>query len=857
MGGVTEPVTEPPVVISPTTGNDTIYGGALTAAIDGLAGDDLLVLNYSGRPLYEGKEIAYVFIALYDPFALTEIAYTQPPDTFPNYGFEKFSITGFERLDFTASDLFSSRVIATDGNDTLRGGAQSDILNGQLGSNVIYGGAGYDSLGVTPDLLRDWIYGGDDDDTISGVGRNDIADGGAGNDYLGINLSQETVAYRGSMANLIQNPNWINFETYGLSLTRYNDVITVTNIPQFLDAGLGVDDLLIVNRTGLGSIDLETVMTQRVLPSSGLGVTQARNFERLEFTGGEGADSVGGTARDDTIYGGGGNDRLLINDAYGMRGGADLVAGGAGNDTIYGVGAEDTVDGGAGIDTAIVDFRTATQGISGRVGDKIFNLTGVEIVSGVLTNFDDVLALGGFRGELDAGAGNDTAILNYSTSTAAQGNYNFVNLGFNSGRIDFRNAEGYIIGDAAILRNWETLNITGSNQQDRFQTLEGNDTLIGLAGNDSFNAGLGRNLLFGGAGDDGFSGVQGASDTVYGDAGNDSFSNYDLNDILNGGLGIDTVGVNYSANTSGVRLSLHGLAGEWTAMEQIVGNLSNYDDVASLGAQLNGELYGGQGNDLLGLNYVGAASQVVMTTGSNFTSLRITSIAGVNSVTIFHEFEQLNLTASNGNDVLSGLRGSDLLIGLAGNDVLLGNDGNDTVYGGTENDTISGGAGDDSLYGGQAADYITAEGGDDLIYAGLGFDTVLAGIGDDRIYGEAGSDFLIGAIGNDTIYGGDGMDRMNGGDGVDVLIGGADRDIMVGGSGADIFVFDARLATGSDVIADYESIDTLYFRGLAGRNDLSIARGVFDVVITWDTGTLTLVGAARLVVTTELGDLFG
>lgn len=226
------------------------------------------------------------------------------------------------------------------------------------------------------------------------------------------------------------------------------------------------------------------------------------------------------------------------------------------------------------------------------------------------------------------------------------------------------------------------------------------------------------------------------------------------------------------------------------------------------------------------------------------------------------------LFGGNGNDVISCsyrivpttghiIQTVDFLYGEAGNDIIDAGGAEDYVYGGTGNDTIYGGTGFDTIYGGQAADYIAGGGGNDLIYAGLAFDTVLAGIGNDVIYGEAGFDFLIGAIGNDTIYGGDGLDRMHGGEGADVLIGGADRDIMSGGTGGDIFVFDASTATGADVILDFESGDKLYFRGLTGVQDLTVVRGVTDVVITWDAGAVTLISAASIAVTMEFGDLFG
>ncbi|MDD2267827.1 retention module-containing protein [Sulfuricurvum sp.] len=72
------------------------------------------------------------------------------------------------------------------------------------------------------------------------------------------------------------------------------------------------------------------------------------------INGGSGSDTIDGGAGDDTINGGGGNDVLNGN------AGNDMLSGGEGNDTLDGNTSEDTtLDGGAGVDTLVLDTSTS------------------------------------------------------------------------------------------------------------------------------------------------------------------------------------------------------------------------------------------------------------------------------------------------------------------------------------------------------------------------------------------------------------------------------------------------------------------------------------------------------------------
>ncbi len=185
----------------PTTGNDTINAGALTTDLDGLAGDDLLILHY-GTP-YENAVIVQVNIDMVYSFFGTV-------DTYPSSD-HAFYMTNFERLHFTGGQMATNWVFAGVGSDTLIGGDRADWLDGSVGADLIFGGMGADTLITAPDRFADSLYGGEGGDWITGVGFGDLADGGAGIDVLRIDLTRADAAVDGTFANLTQNVNWTGF----------------------------------------------------------------------------------------------------------------------------------------------------------------------------------------------------------------------------------------------------------------------------------------------------------------------------------------------------------------------------------------------------------------------------------------------------------------------------------------------------------------------------------------------------------------------------------------------------------------------------------------------------------------------
>ena len=203
------------------------------------------------------------------------------------------------------------------GNDTLVGGSNADLLVGDAGDDSLSGGAGNDRLvaGAGNDTLR----GGDGDDSFSFDGvrvPTSIIDGGAGTDKLvvtdGLDLTHATV---------VDVEQLTGSGTVTLTAAQLASLSQVNGVNIQL-GGSG-------NTLSLGAVALSPSISVR-LSSFDVNLT--------------GQTGVLGTAQDDVITGGSGNDRLL-----GGRG-VDVIDGGAGDDTLIGGSGVDTLIGGAGDD---------------------------------------------------------------------------------------------------------------------------------------------------------------------------------------------------------------------------------------------------------------------------------------------------------------------------------------------------------------------------------------------------------------------------------------------------------------------------------------------------------------------------
>lgn len=184
-------------------------------------------------------------------------------------------------------------------------------------------------------------------------------------------------------------------------------------------------------------------------------------------------------------------------------------------------------------------------------------------------------------------------------------------------------------------------------------------------------------------------------------------------------------------------------------------DMSSGNDIIDLrGAQIDGTVYGGAGNDTFIVDATSFDLVEAVSAGTDMVKSTVSFELGAN-------FENLQLL---GADAINGT-GNSLANSLTGN------------------------AGDNRLHG----------------YAGG--DKLYGGAGDDWLFGDTGNDSLLGGIGNDGLNGGAGNDVLTGETGEDRLIGGAGRDVMIGDAGAtggydDVFVFQKITDSANNALSD-------------------------------------------------------
>lgn len=538
-------------------------------------------------------------------------------------------------------------------------------------------------------------------------------------------------------------------------------------------------------------------------------------------------EDLKGSGYDDVLTGDGGDNRFYA------QNGADTLYGMGGNDRLFGEGGGDALYGGDGND--ILEGGTGADVLSG--GDGLDQVSYRSSSTGVSVNLLTGLGSGGE-------ATGDTLL-----------------------SIEAVVGSGY--GDV----------LTGDDENNRFYSLGGDDTIYGGGGVDRMKGGSGADQLFGGDGDDWMSGGLGG-------------------DAFDGGAGLDMV--SYEGGAAGVTVNLltgavsggEAVGDTFSSIENLGG--TDYADVLTgdaggnrfygfagndtlhggdgvdrlLGGAGDDGLYGDGGNDWLSggtggdMLDGGAGTDMAVYQGSssgvNVDLLGGTASGGDAAGDTLTSIE--SLVGSSYGDVLGGTTGDNRLIGGSGDDVLNGYDGADKLLGDNGDDTLNGGAGNDYMVGGAGADaFDGGEGIDQVSYigeasgVGVNLDT---GIGsgaaagdtyanveevygtryDDVIMGDGADNRLSGDNGNDTLFGGGGADKIYGGAGDDEINGGAGNDWFVGGTGADTFVF--GVDWGADIVSDYtDGTDVLDLSGTGlGFGDLALNQIGNNVLISDASG---------------------
>ncbi len=718
------------------------------------------------------------------------------------------------------------RMLAGDGNDTLKGSAGADILDGGAGVDTMdYSGSFFainaslaGAVGTAGDAWGDQlsnienIIGTKHADVIYGSSADNYIDTGAGEDWVDAGAGNDTIKVGSRSAYVIGGTGW--------DIVDYSDTPAASNgAGLFVNLSLppgsiltpsleGVEELIGTNWADAFTGD-NTANTFRGGEGDDIFTAWGGN-DTLE--GGAGADNLNGGDGYDTASYEGSSSRVIVNltsgtgsdgDAVGdtftsieaLRGsahndllygdaGGNQLRGGAGHDHLWGYAGADYLDGGEGGDFARYDNSaagvnvnlgadTATGGdATGDVLDNIEHLIG--------SNHNDVLTgdalgntlygLGGIDG-LYGGAGNDVLLGGTGGDTIHGGD------GIDRAQYS-QSAAGVTInlflttaqsgGDAEgdILTSIE--NVYGSIHADTISGNHGVNTLWGNGGDDTIHANNGNDTLYGQDGNDFLVG-QGGADYIDGGAGTDmaSFHGSGVGVTVNLATGVHTGGTaegDTLVSIENLQGSAHGDTLTGDAGSNLLSGLAS-NDLLEGGAGAD-TLDGGSGNDTA--SYHGSSSAVSVNLATGATS-----------------------GGDAAGDVLISI---ERLYGSAFGDALAGDTLANGLYGRDGNDTLNGGAGADHLDGGTGIDIARYDGsasgvtvnlatgvhsggdaaGDTLVgieyLFGSAFNDTLTGDGlNNLLYGGLGNDTLVGGLGDDTLVGNAGADAMDGGDGIDTV----------------------------------------------------------------------------------------
>ena len=627
-------------------------------------------------------------------------------------------------------------IYGTSGNDSLTGGAGTNVIYGLDGRDTLVGGAGADS--ISGGAGNDMIVGGS---FIGAFGETgfEVLYGGDGDDIL----------YSASGSNAL--PGYDSLDSFYYVIGGSGDDLLVGNFGNEIFADSSGEDTII----GGGGRDIYAAgPDQGFLPlifpdEPYVFVTTPIFLHRAGNTVTDGEGDVDTLVDIERVYlFGGEGDDILINESASTF---DQLMGFVGDDFLYinGDVSSSEVDGGAGADTLI----------GGALGRNIFRLDDGDVVAGGgspdtfflygLGFFNplidspisvSILDFGKDNGspsttlefvQFDVFDGDDRKTLDPSSFVIKRVNEYTVQIkidvtddavtdatitfyGFFEGSFEFN--ENPILNTNNITFDGENtaVYLTGMPTDDTLSGGGAGEIIFGFAGDDNLSGGGGVDVIFGDVG----------ADTLYGGVGDDTLRGGVDNDRIKGGSGFDLI---YGDN----------------------GN--DYID----GGSENDDLRGSAGND--------------------------------------------TVLGGDGRDVIRGNSGDDDIRGGAGGDTLAGGLDNDEIRGASGDDAMKGEAGDDILFAGIDDDLVRGNEGADTLLGGEGNDSLQGNPGDDELYGQAGDDDLRGGNDNDTLAGGSGNDTLRGNSGDDVFIytPGADNDLIIGfegGAGAgdviDLSVYD-------------------------------------------------------------------
>ncbi|MFU8789007.1 MAG: calcium-binding protein [Methylobacter sp.] len=473
-------------------GNDVVIGGEGGDWIDGQGGDDLILGDSGELKRYDAAQTDLdIYSLLYrsltgsqlyhlDGSALVSLALHQAlPQGMPDWMGYVLTL---------GDDIFAS--------DVLVGGANNDMLFGQLGNDTLLGDGAiivneglktFDSTGRNTDG-HDYLEGNDGDDTIyGGLGQDDIIGGSSNHFGYADHADGADTLFGGT----------------GERIAR-NDVGGLADLVDDHDFIVG-DNANIYRLSGLKLNYNESI--------------HVRVLDWLNYTPG-----VGGLGAADVIQGEGGDDII-----YGLTGN-DVLFGNAGNDDIYGGSGHDRIYGGTGDDGIIADdgiiytsingLTEPLHGINAINSQTLLTLPGPTVGAlvyvageinksvyllaynqGAPNNGDDIVYGGLGNDFIHGGEGNDaisgTEALPefYHTNPAVSAN-EYLRYDAATGKFADYNANDPFTKITGFFLNFNAGDLDPEGR------IDGKDRIFGGSGHDWLVGGPGKDRLFGGLGDD-------------------------------------------------------------------------------------------------------------------------------------------------------------------------------------------------------------------------------------------------------------------------------------------------------------------------------------------------------------------
>jgi len=530
-----------------------------------------------------------------------------------------------------------------------------------------------------------------------------------------------------------------------------------------------------------------------------------------------------------------------------------------------------SVDGATGNDTFVADFGTTTENINMTASGAGRTFSSGASVAVTAVNFE--------KFNITSGAGNDTLVGSGGNDVLKGGNGNDTfRIGAVVGIDSYDGGGGldYLIASWATASDNLALTATGG-------------TVAGTA-----IANFERYNVTTGIGDDNVATnlTYRYADIVVTGAGNDTVTMGAGNDKADGGEGVDTLILNLSTSSAGMKYSTaaaSGYTGGYVGGNTTIA-FKNFEKFDITGTAYSDHIVTGAGNDVInagnGNDKINSGSGVDSIDGganldqwsfdfaTESAALTInanmaTATAIAPGLTTYMNVEVLTGVTGTGNDIVQtkdnvGLNDS-ISLG-AGNDQVISigaNPGNDTYDGGTGVDTLilnQGAAVVDLTASIIGTTFTSTSAGSGTVTA-INFEkySLTTGNGFDEINGGVNNDIISAGAGNDTINGGGGSDTIDGGSGTDSFImnvGATTQAVSlsmasvatrtstgnysIGGTAAtgsisNMEIINITTGAGNDVLIDTSYASNVFSTGV-GNDIVNVGSGGMDVV---DGGTGT------------------